>query len=122
MDLANLFDSQGNYKFCHSCILAWIDVHAGMLARLRKVKRQQHQQPLQQMTKAEARTMTWLHAVRSSGKGWQNDTVEPTVITTPSHWCSVLTISKPSWFHTRGSSHNLEVHTTSPSPLMSSAL
>ena len=54
--LQNLFDCQGNYKFCHSCILAWIDVHEGRLARLRKVKQQQHQQPLQQMTKAEADT------------------------------------------------------------------
>ena len=51
--LSNVFDSQGNYKFCHSCLLVWLDVHEGRLARLRKVKQQQHMQPLQQMTKGE---------------------------------------------------------------------
>ena len=49
--LGNLFDSQGNYKFCHHCILAWLDVHKGRLAHLRKVKQQQQLQPLQHMTK-----------------------------------------------------------------------
>ena len=49
--LANLFDSQGNYKFCYKCILVWIDVHKGRLARLRKVKQQQQLLPLQDMTK-----------------------------------------------------------------------
>ena len=51
--LSNVFDSQRNYKFCPSCLLAWLDVHEGSLARLRKVKQQQHMQPLQQMTKGE---------------------------------------------------------------------
>lgn len=51
--LANLSDTQGNYKFCYSCILTWIDVHRGRLARLRKVKHQQQQHPLKLMTKGE---------------------------------------------------------------------
>ena len=51
--LGNLFDSQGNYMFCCNCILAWIDVHKGRLARLRKVKQLQQLQPLQEMTKQQ---------------------------------------------------------------------
>ena len=51
--LGNLFDSQGNYKFCCQCILVWIDVHSGRLTRLRRVKRQQHLQPVQEMCKLE---------------------------------------------------------------------
>ena len=51
--LGNLFDSQGNYKFCCNCILVWIDVHKGRLARLRKVKQLQQLQPLQEMTKQQ---------------------------------------------------------------------
>lgn len=51
--LGNLFDSQGNYKFCCQCILVWIDVQNGRLTRLRRVKCQQHLQPVQEMCKQE---------------------------------------------------------------------
>ena len=51
--LGYLFDSQGNYKFCFNCIVVWIDVHKGRLARLRKVKQLQQLQSLQEITKQQ---------------------------------------------------------------------
>ena len=51
--LQNVFDSQGNYVFCYSCILAWFEIYQGRLTKLRKVKREQNATPLRIMTKKD---------------------------------------------------------------------
>lgn len=49
----NLFDAHGNYRYCHYCILAYINVHSERLAKQRKIKQQQAQEPVREMKKAE---------------------------------------------------------------------
>ena len=51
--LQNVFDSQGNYVFCYSCILAWLEIYQGRLTKLRKVKWEQNTTPLRMMTKKD---------------------------------------------------------------------
>ena len=49
----NLFDTMGNYLFCHKCIIKALNVSPQRLSRQRKVKRNQFQKPLVSMTKNE---------------------------------------------------------------------
>lgn len=48
----NLFDSMGNYLFCHQCIVRALSVSPQRLSRQRKVKRSMLQRPVVQMTKS----------------------------------------------------------------------
>ena len=48
----NLFDSMGDYLFCHRCIVKGLSVSPQRLSRQRKVKRSMFQRPVVQMTKA----------------------------------------------------------------------
>ena len=61
--LQNVFDSHGNYVFCYSCILAWINVHEGCLSKLRKTKRDLNLSPLCTMTKCTVEKEGLLHSV-----------------------------------------------------------
>ncbi len=49
--LANVFDSLGNYLYCHNCIRSSFGISKDRLARQRKIKRQESKQPVVQMTK-----------------------------------------------------------------------
>lgn len=50
---ANLFDSMGNYLFCHTCIVKALSVSPQRLSRQRRVKRNLFQKPVVQMTKTD---------------------------------------------------------------------
>ena len=49
----NLFDAHGNYRYCHYCILAYINVHSERLAKQRKIKQKQAQEPVREMKKVD---------------------------------------------------------------------
>ena len=48
----NLFDSMGNYLFCHECIVKGLSVSPQHLSRQRNTKRSLFQKPIIQMTKS----------------------------------------------------------------------
>jgi len=50
----DLFDAHGNYRYCHYCILAYISVHSEVLAKQRKIKQQQAQEPVREMKKSRS--------------------------------------------------------------------
>ena len=50
---ANLFDSMGNYLFCHTGIIRALSVSPQRLSRQRKVKRNLFQKPVVNMTKSD---------------------------------------------------------------------
>ncbi len=47
----NLFDAQGNYVYCHSCILEHINIHSERLVHQRKIKCSLSKFPIVSMTK-----------------------------------------------------------------------
>lgn len=49
----NLFDAQGNYVYCHSCILEHINIHSERLVHQRKIKCSLSKFPIVSMTKKE---------------------------------------------------------------------
>lgn len=50
----NFFDAQGNYRYCHYCILAYIQCpFCEHLAKQRKIKQKQAQEPVREMKKAD---------------------------------------------------------------------
>ena len=46
-------DAHSNYRYCHYCILAYINVHSERLAKQRKIKQKQAQEPVREMKKAD---------------------------------------------------------------------
>ena len=50
---SNVFDSMGNYLYCCACICAAFSISKQRLARQRKIKRQQSQHPIVEMSKAQ---------------------------------------------------------------------
>ena len=61
--LQNVFDSHGNYIFCDSCILAWINVHKGRLSKLRNTKRDLNLSPVHTITRSTVEKEGLLHSV-----------------------------------------------------------
>lgn len=61
----NLFDAQGNYVYCKSCILECINIHSERLVHQRKIKYNLSQCPIVSMTKkdvVEQRLEKWVVA------------------------------------------------------------
>ncbi len=50
---SNVFDSMGNYLYCCTCICAAFGISKQRLARQRKIKRQQSQHPIVEMSKTQ---------------------------------------------------------------------
>ena len=49
----NVFDTMGNYLFCHSCIVKALRVSHQRLARQRRIKQKLFQKPVQSMSKQQ---------------------------------------------------------------------
>ena len=51
-----IYDSLGNYLYCSGCIQSALEVSSDQLDRQHRIKRQQSQTPVINMTKAETET------------------------------------------------------------------
>ena len=50
---ANMFDSLGNYLYCYNCIISSLGISKDRLTHQRKIKREESQHPIVQMSKSD---------------------------------------------------------------------
>lgn len=64
--LENIFDIHGNYLFCVSCIIEILSVHPSRLHRLREIKREQTNAPIQRVRKKDVQKEQVQHIIPPS--------------------------------------------------------